>query len=195
LRKLGYSKIPEMVNEILAGKSVPLQAEAVKTLGNDPQNEELLIKFADDRQKPIRLAAYEALANLNTETAQRVLVELFVSGKKKSDIPELGEALKINHLDKFIPVLLEKAKADYEKCLALDESASAKAITIAFESFMTSINLLINNVNKDILEFCKDVFTNEKYCTVFKLQKHTEILKKLAEKLNIHFSVCKNIRE
>jgi hypothetical protein len=169
LRKLGYPGIPDMVNEILAGKSVPLQAEAVKTLSNDPKNEELLIRFADDRQKTVRLAAYEALANLNTETAQRTLIELFVSEKKKTDIPELGEILKMNPLDEFIPVLFEKAKADYEKCLELDKSASVKAITGAFESFMTSINMLTDNVNKDILEFYKDVFTSEKYHELSKI--------------------------
>jgi hypothetical protein len=91
LHKLNYPGISGIVDEILAGKSIPLQVEAVKTLNNA----ELLIKLADDRRKAIRLAAYKALANLNTETAQRTLVELFISEKRKSDMPELREVLKI----------------------------------------------------------------------------------------------------
>jgi hypothetical protein len=169
LRRLGYHGISEMVDEILTGKSVPLQAEAVKTLSNDTENEELLIKLAGDKQKPIRLAAYEALADLNTETAQRTLVRLFISGKKKPDVPELGKVLKINLLDEFIPALLEKAKADYEKCLNLDKSADLKTVTNAFGSLMTSINPLINNVNEDIIALYKEMFTSKKYFEISKI--------------------------
>jgi hypothetical protein len=163
LCKLNYPGISEMVNKILVEASVPLQAEAVKTLSSDPQNEELLIKFAGDKQKPVRLSAYEALANLNTESAQCTLVESFVVGKRKSDISELGEILKIKLSDKFIPRLLEKAKDSYEKCLELDKSANVKNITDAFESFRTCINPIIYNVNEDVQAFYKDVFTNKKY--------------------------------
>jgi hypothetical protein len=94
LYRLGYCGIPEMIDEILAGKSVPLQIEAVKALSNDPKNEETLINLAGDKHKAIRIATYEALADLNTETAKRILTELFTSGKRKSDISELGKILK-----------------------------------------------------------------------------------------------------
>jgi hypothetical protein len=172
LHKLGFYGILEMVNNILTGESsVALQAEAVKVLGAESAkisagnsgNEELLIKFAGDKLKPIRLAAYEALANLNTEKAQRTLVELFISGKKKQDISELGEVLKINLSDKFIPALLEKAKADYGKCLEFDKSSDWKAIIDALENLKTSIIPLLNNVNEDIIAFFKDMFTDKKY--------------------------------
>jgi hypothetical protein len=169
LRRLGYSKIPEMVNEILAGKSVFLQAEVVKTLSSDPKNEELLIKLAGDKQKPIRLAAYEALANLNTEMAQRTLVELFVSSRKKSDAAELGEVLKINLSDKFVPALLEKAKDNYKQCLELDKSANLKVINKAFESLMISLKPLVNNINEDILTFYKEMFTSKEYNELLKI--------------------------
>jgi hypothetical protein len=165
LHKLHYHGISGMIDEILAGKSVLLQVEAVKTLNNA----ELLIKFAGDRQKAIRLAAYNTLANLNTETAQRTLVELFVSGKKKSDMSELSETLKINLLDTFIPALLEKAKADYKKYLELNKSAEIKTVVGAFENLKMSINPLINNINEDVLNFFKDVFANKKYHELSKI--------------------------
>jgi hypothetical protein len=163
LQKLNCQGIPEMVDKIFAGQSVALQAEAVKTLSDNPENEELLIKFADDKQKPIRFAAFEALANLNTETAQQTLVEMFVSGKRKQDIPELGEVLKIRLPDKFITTLLEKAKADYEKCLELNALSDRKAIINAFDSLATSLKPLFYNPNEDVMTFYREMFTNEKY--------------------------------
>jgi hypothetical protein len=163
LHKSGYPKIPEMVHEILASKSGLLQIEAVKTLSDDVKNEELLIKFTDDKQKAVRLAAYKALANLNTEAALRTLVELFVAGKKKTDIAELGEILKITLPDKFIPTLLEKAKDCYATCLKLDKSADIKTVTDAFKNLTTGMNPLINNINEDIINFYKDMFTSKKY--------------------------------
>jgi hypothetical protein len=164
LSKLGYSNMPEMVDKILTGESSALlQAEAMKTLGNDLKNEDLLTKYTGDKLKAIRLAAYETLAKLNTETAQRTLVELFISSKKKQDIPELGYTLQIRLMDKFVPTLLEKAKARYEKCLAFDKSADAKAVTAAVENLMTDIRPLANNINNDILAFYKDMFTNKKF--------------------------------
>jgi hypothetical protein len=178
LCKLGFSDISKMANEILACKSsVLLQAEAVKALGaesvkalGDSGNEDLLIKFTDDKQKSIRLAAYETLASLNTNTAQHILVDLFISGKKKQDASELSEVLKIIKLsDQFIPGLLEKAKADFRRCLELDKAANWKAIYDALESLMISMNPLINNINEDILEFYREVFTNKKYHELSKI--------------------------
>ncbi|MDR2287116.1 MAG: HEAT repeat domain-containing protein [Prevotellaceae bacterium] len=171
LHKLGFYGIFEMADKVLTGESsVALQAEAVKALGAEVSisggnsgNEELLIKFTGDKLKAMRLAAYEALANLNTETAQRTLVELFISGKKKQDIPELSKVLKINLLDKFIPALLEKAKADYRKCIEFNKSSDWKTIIDAFEDLKTSIIPLLSNVNEDIIAFFKDMFTDKKY--------------------------------
>jgi hypothetical protein len=163
LHRFNYSGIPEMVDIIFAGKSIPLQAEAVKTLGNDPANEELLTKFANDRHKPIRLAAYEALAALKTESAERTLVDLFVAGKKKTDATELGMSLRFKLSDKFVPVLLEKAKADYRTCVEPDKHADIKVIINAFETLDVSMNPLSNNANRDVIEFYKEMFTNKKY--------------------------------
>jgi hypothetical protein len=163
LHKLNYSGIPEMVDKIFAGKSIPLQAEAVKTLGNDPENEELLTKFANDRHKPIRLAAYEALVALKTESAERTLVDLFISGKKKSDAAELGISLRIKLSDKFVPILLEKAKTDYRTCIELDKNADIKVIIDAFETLGVSMDSLSNNADRDVMEFYKEMFTNKKY--------------------------------
>jgi hypothetical protein len=169
LYSLGYSGIPEMVDTILEGKSVALQVEAVKTLHNDPANEELLIKLAGDKQKNIRFAAYEALSNLNTETAQRVLVDLFVAGKKKSDVSELGEVLRLSLSNKFVPVILEKARCDYEKCIELDKSSDIKAIINALEGFATSLTPLLNNLNDEVLKFCKEAIKNKKYRELSKI--------------------------
>ncbi|MDR2383071.1 MAG: HEAT repeat domain-containing protein [Prevotellaceae bacterium] len=163
LAKLNYRGIAEMVDEIFEGQSVALQVEAVKTLSNDSKNEDLLIKFAGDKQKAIRLAAYEALANLNTETAQHTLVELFVSDKKKQDAPELGEVLKIRLPAKFIPALLEKAKADFKKSLELEVFTNKKTVVNVFRNLYASIKPLLCNLNEDILAFYKEMFSNEKY--------------------------------
>ncbi|MDR0757100.1 MAG: HEAT repeat domain-containing protein [Tannerella sp.] len=167
LHKLGFQGIFEMADKVLTGESsVALQVEAVKVLGvkvATSENEELLIKFTGDKLKAIRLAAYEALANLNTETAQRILVELFISGKRKQDIQELGKVLKINLSDKFIPELLEKAKADYGKCLEYNKSSDWKSIIDAFDSLKTGIMPLLCNVNKDVIAFFKDMLTDKKY--------------------------------
>jgi len=169
LNKLEYSKIPEMIDEILGGKSILLQAEAVKILGKDANNEELLMNFAEDKQKPIRLAAYEALVNIKTETAQQKLVDLFINGKKKSDLSELSEALMVNLSDKFIPPLLEKAKESFNNCIALDKNSDIKIITKCFEEFKINMSPLLNNGNKEILDFYKDVFVNKDYIALAKL--------------------------
>jgi hypothetical protein len=163
LCKLNYPGIPEIVDRILAGKSIPLQTEAVKTLGNNPEHEELLTKFVGDRYKSIRLAAYEALGALKTESAERTLVDLFISGKRKSDIAELGVFLRIKLSDKFVPALFEKAKADYRTCIALDKNADIKITVNAFETFNSSIDTLFNNADRDVMEFYKEVFTNKTY--------------------------------
>ncbi|MDR1592872.1 MAG: HEAT repeat domain-containing protein [Prevotellaceae bacterium] len=170
LSESGFSGILEMADKILTGNSSALlQAEAVKILSNDSKNEDLLIKYAGDKHKPIRLAAYKALANLNTETAQRTLAELFISGKRKQDVSELGDVLKIRLPDKFILALFEKAKAEYEKCLAFDKSADAKTVTAALENLMTSIKPFNCNINNDIIAFYRNMFTDKKFREVLKI--------------------------
>jgi hypothetical protein len=169
LAKFGYPKLSGMVDEIFAGKSIPLQVEAVKTLGKNPDNEELLVKFSGDKQKPIRVAAYETLANLNKESAQQTLVDLFIANKKKSDTSELSEVLKINLPNKFIPILLDKAKNDFEKCIESNKSADIKVINTGFDNLRISMNPLVNNADEDILTFYKDVFSNKKYKELVKV--------------------------
>jgi hypothetical protein len=163
LRDFDYHGISEMVDKILAGNSMPLQIEAMKTLGINPDNEELLIKFIDDRHKPVRLAAYKALAGLKTESAERVLVDLFVSDRRKTDISELGEILRTGLSEVFVPVLLNKAKADYEKCIGLDKFADVKIVVGAFKNLNASMNTLFNNINKDVMEFYREIFTCKQY--------------------------------
>jgi hypothetical protein len=169
LSKLSYSGIFEMADEILTGKSsVELQAAAVRILGAESVKTlsgklELLIKFVGDKQKTVRLAAYETLAQLNTETTQNILVELFIKGNRKSDAADLSEILKMNLLDKFIPVLLEKAKASFRNCLALDKTSDWKIVIDAFENLKINMNPLINNANEDVITFYKEIFTDKKY--------------------------------
>ena len=168
LIKLGYKEVDEMVDKVFEGKSVPLQAEAVLTLAKDAKNEEMLLKFADDKQKPIRLAAYEALGILNTDNAQQKLVDLFISGKKKSDITELSEALKARLLDKFIPQLLEKAKNTFEECIALIKDTDIKVITAKFDELRVNMNPLLNNPSDEIFKFYEQVFLSKKYKDIAK---------------------------
>ncbi|MDR1338641.1 MAG: HEAT repeat domain-containing protein [Prevotellaceae bacterium] len=163
LHKFDYDGIPEMVDRIFAGKSIPLQAEAVKTLSKNPENEDLLLKFADDKNKVIRMAAYQTLTELKTESAEKTLVELFISGKRKSDTLELGKILRARLQDKFVPTLLDKAKADYKKCIEPDKYEDIKAMSAAFETLNASMNTLVNNANKDVMEFYRDMFTGKKY--------------------------------
>jgi HEAT repeat protein len=103
LYKLGYKGIPKMIDKIFSGdSSAQLRATAVRSLGdgglvsfgNNLENETVLIKFTGDKHSVVRFAAYEALANLNTERAQRTLIELFIENKRKQDSQELSRILE-----------------------------------------------------------------------------------------------------
>jgi hypothetical protein len=90
LAQLKYAEIPVMTEKILSESLPALQAEAIAILSDSPENEALIIQLADDKNKRVREAAYQALAKLNT----RASLEKLGMSPLKIKMRQIGRYLK-----------------------------------------------------------------------------------------------------
>ncbi|MDR2401309.1 MAG: hypothetical protein LBD73_06630 [Deferribacteraceae bacterium] len=103
----------------LAGKaategSAPVAAAAITALGEDAENEEILLAYAKDKKAEVRGSAFTALAKLNSQKGD----ELLLAELSKSGISHIENALTLTKNPKIFRRILDETEilcSDYKK--------------------------------------------------------------------------------
>ncbi len=169
LYALKYPGLPEIVTKVLAGSPPALQAEAVRVLGDDIANQSLVMTLAADKHKPVREAAYQALAKYNTPESAAKLVEIFLKNKNKSNVDGIVEALKL--LPGFPAEVFDKVRADFEACAALDKDVDEKTLKPPFELLRMEMNAIYGKTDERILRFFEEVLSHKKFNAIVSFRK------------------------
>lgn len=90
LDTLDYEGILQLAHEVLAEGSAAVQPEAVKALGRDAAQEELLLAYTGDKKAAMREAAYIGLARMNSKRGKENLVDVLLSNKPGPGIAAIG---------------------------------------------------------------------------------------------------------
>lgn len=162
LNQLGYSDIREMIDTILGSSLPALRAEAVIILADNIENEELVIQLADDKNKLVREAAYNALVKLNTRNSIEKLKDIYLkSSKNKGNLQLVTTALASSKLPFFFPEVFNQVVDSYEAVLALDKSAEDKVLVDTFEKFTINLDALNNKEQPEVLAFLSKVLRDK----------------------------------
>lgn len=169
LYALKYTGLPEMITKILESSPPALQAEAVKVLGDDAANQSLVMTLAADKHKPVREAAYQALARYNTPESEATLVEVFLKNKNKSNLEGIVEAIKL--LPGFPSEVFDKVCADFETCAALNKDVDEKTLKASFEALRTELTALYGKTDERILRFFEELLSHKSFNAMINLRK------------------------
>ncbi|MDU1890720.1 MAG: HEAT repeat domain-containing protein [Dysgonomonas sp.] len=163
LSQYNYPELLKIIDEILS-KSLPaLQAEAITILSNDPKNEELIIKLADDKNKLVRESAYKALAKLNTQTSLEKLKDIYIKNKNKSNLPPIVAAIASSKLPFFFQEVFDEVAKSFEDFITLDKEVKDKDLVDKLDKFCTNLNVFENKDRGEVYTFFERVLTNEQY--------------------------------
>jgi hypothetical protein len=172
LHKFAPERIPAMSDKILSESLPGLQAEVVNILSDDPGNEELIIKLADDKNKIVREAAYMALAKLNTRTSLEKLKEVCLTNKNKTNLPPIVAALASSKLPFFFQEILNQVSQSFEAFIALAKDTDDKALVSKLETFGTLLGALKNKDDEQIFDFFNNILQNKQYNDLVSVKKN-----------------------
>ncbi|MBK5720627.1 HEAT repeat domain-containing protein [Dysgonomonas sp. Marseille-P4677] len=172
LNQLGYPNIREMIDAILVSSLPVLRAEAVVILGDDIENEEQVIQLADDKNKQVREAAYNALVKLNSRKSLEKLKDIYLkSSKNKANLQLVTSALAFSKLPFFFQEVFNQVVDSYEAVLALDKSTEDKVLVDTFEKFTINLDALNNKEQPETLVFVERVLTDKQLHTLLLTKK------------------------
>jgi hypothetical protein len=163
LAKFKAELMPAMTEQILAGSMPILQAEVIHILSNDPKNEALIIKMADDKNKLVREAAYKALAKLNTQAGLEKLTEAYLKNKTKGNLSLIVSALALTKLPFFFQEVFGQISASFDDFIALTKDADEKVLTEKLNLFETHLTALQNKEPKQVCPFLSNILQNKAY--------------------------------
>ncbi|GHV56271.1 hypothetical protein FACS1894182_02480 [Bacteroidia bacterium] len=156
-------KLQEMVAQILSGSLPNLQAEAVAILSDHPENESLIIKLADDKNKQVREAAYSALAKLNTRNSLEKLKDVYLKNKNKTNLPAIAGALASSKLPFFFQEVFDQVLRTWEEFISLEKGADDKQFVDKLDKLATEIIIFKNKDNEQVIGFFDRVFNHKKF--------------------------------
>lgn len=155
--------ITEMIQTILEGSSVNLQAEAIGMLADDPSNEELIIRLADDKHKPVREAAYMALAKLDTKTSLEKLIQVFIANKSNTNLPGIITAIRSGKISFYKEDIFNTIQSDFETFISMESETDDKKLVAALDKLSIEFPALEDKKDDYIIGFLSGVLTNEKF--------------------------------
>jgi hypothetical protein len=161
LYKLGYPGISSIINEILTRSMPSLEAAAIEILGDNLQNEDLIIRLADDKNKTIREAAYRALAKLDSKESLSKLTDAYLKNKNKTNLPLIVNALTSSKLPFFFQEIFNQVVHSFEEFLKLNLQTDEKVLTEMLENFATNLETLKNKNDERIYQFISQIVENE----------------------------------
>ncbi|MDR2953804.1 MAG: HEAT repeat domain-containing protein [Prevotella sp.] len=163
LHKFGYLKIYDMVDTIMSSSLPTLQSEAILIMSDNPANEELIIKLADDKNKQVREAAYKALAKLGTKTSIEKLKDIYLNNKNKTNLPLIVTALASSKLPFFFQEVFDQVVKSFEEFIALNKDEKDKVLSDKLERLSYELEIFGNKNRPEVIEFFSRVLTNKEY--------------------------------
>jgi len=163
LNKFGYSRISEMIEIIMASSLPALQAESILIMSENPDNEELIIKLADDKNKVVREAAYQALAKLGTRTSLEKLKDAYINNKNKTNLPLIVSALATSRLPFFFQEVFDKVVQSFESFITLTKDEKDKVLVDSLDKLKTDLSVFENKEKPEVIEFFAKVLKNKEY--------------------------------
>ena len=171
LDQLDDPGVPSMIDKILSESLPQLQAEAVIILAKDPSNEPLIQKLADDKNKLVREAAYEALAKIGTKSAFERLKDIYLKVKNKTQLPGIVHALATSKIPYFFGDIFTEVKNAYDDFCALDKTTDDKVLLAKLERFSTLVEVLRKKDEPEVDEFFVRILTDPKFIGLVKARK------------------------
>lgn len=168
---LGYENIGEMCDKILSESLPNMQAEVIRLLSDNADNEALIIKLADDKNKTVREAAYQALAKIGSENCLEKLKTALTNSKRKSDLQAIVQAISSTKMPFFFKEVFNEVKLAFEDFISLDKTTDDKKITAALDKFNTELQLLENKDYPEVYTFLTEILTNKEYNALIKAKK------------------------
>jgi len=117
---LGYEKSEEIAHEVLEKVSRDdMICVALKILGDNPENEKYLLRYADEKKADIVSAALVGLAKINCEEGNKKILSVLSGKKYKSaidayaivDYPEYADEF-LNAIEKHYDNIIDKLNPD-----------------------------------------------------------------------------------
>ncbi len=166
LHKMGNSRVPGMVEMILSESLPALRVECVHILSENADQEELILRLADDKNKQVREAAYIALAKMNTKTALERLTSAFVKNKK--DIEGIVSALATTKLPYFFQDVYDQVVRAFEEFITLDKDEKDKVLENQLSKLAVSIEALTNKDKPEVLDLFTRILKDTEYNKLIK---------------------------
>lgn len=169
LHQFGHEDIPKLIEGIMAENLPGLQAEAIAILAEDKKNESFILQLADDKNKTVRQAAYNALAKFETEASLGKLVQIYKSGKN-TDIAV--QAISASSMPYFFNEILEQFNTTRDKLFQLDKTATDKDINAAFGRYEMELGLFNGKEREEVYQVIEQILTGEKEQKLFHAKKN-----------------------
>jgi hypothetical protein len=173
LNLLKYKEIPVMISKILSEPLPSLQAEAIKILGGNVQNESLIIHLADDRNKMVREAAYRSLAQLNTHASLEKLVNIYLKNKNKANnLPVIISALASTSLPFYFQEVYNQVADSFEDFTSLDKDEEGKILKEKLNLFHIHLRALVNKDNEQVIRLLENIMYDSNFNGLLTAQKN-----------------------
>lgn len=185
LHKLSYEGIPDMITKILSESLPNLQAKSIEILSEDIQNEALIIKLADDKNKIVREACYEALIKYNTELSLAKITSDYKKSKSKVNNEGLTYAIAKSNFPFYFKELLDQYAEILEIINTKKIDEDEKAVLNAIEKLSNDVKIFNHKDQPEVYELFKKIIFNENINELIKT-------KKSALGSNIHY-LCNGI--
>lgn len=172
LALLGYSDLQTVIDTIMAESLPALQAEAITILSADAKHEPLIISLAEDKNKLVREAVYQALAVLNTQSSLEKLKDVYVKNtKNKTNLQLVTKALSTSSMPFFFAEVMDQVVGAFETLIALDQETEDKKVGEAVERFILHLDVLKEKGQPEVFAFLAQVITNKQLGIVLTAKK------------------------
>ncbi|MDU1905001.1 MAG: HEAT repeat domain-containing protein [Dysgonomonas sp.] len=169
LIQLDAPQLPEIIEKVITERIPNLVLAAIPYLAKDAKNEDLLLEFAKDKQKDVRVDAYFALRDMKSEKGWEYMVNLFLSEKKKADLSMLSRAFAAYSLPaRYVPLLIEKAQKSFDSFIEAgnDSATSDKGLQEKLDYLYMHVESLIYKEYQEIYDFFDMLLNSKEYNTL-----------------------------
>lgn len=184
LHYFNYVGLKDIIDKIMEGNAVNLQAEAIRILSEDISNEDFIIELASDKNKIIREAAYMGLAAINTEKSQNKLTELYIKNRKinKTNTELLVKALSKSDLKFSFNEIFNQIRLSFDEFINSNEKTDNKIFISSIENLHANISILSKRDKPEIYEFLMGILLDNRYNNLIKGK--AVLLSKFAENIS-----------
>ncbi len=188
LYQLEHPGIGDMIEQIFSGNLPQLQAAAIHILSNDPNNESLIIKLADDKNKIVREAAYKALAGYDTASSLERLTEAYLANKNSGLLPGIVNAIAQSKLPFFFTEVVTHFDHALETLITAAPGLEDKILTGQLDQICIGFRIFENKGRKEAYELFNKFFLNDSLNQT--IRKKQTLLQRTAEETTHNIIHC-----